>query len=41
MQRAGFLADALGALTMAELCVEQGRLHDAMRHYAWGLARGQ
>ena len=38
MQRAGFLADALGgALTMAEICVEQGRLHDAMHHYAWGL----
>ena len=38
----GYVADALGCtIALTDICVTQGRLREAARHFAQGLARGQ
>ena len=42
LERAGYHADQIaGAITLADLCIAQGRLHDAMRTYEQGLHRAR
>jgi LuxR family maltose regulon positive regulatory protein len=44
LERAGYLSDVLGcAIALADICIAQGRVHDAMRTYEHGLrgASGQ